>query len=78
MTADSSFEPISSEVPKHMPLITLLSRTVGKAIILSTLIIAGLGILLGCLSLSLNSLDSYPVPLLLMLGIFLVSLFFYN
>jgi hypothetical protein len=42
---------------------------IGKILVLATVVIAGLGIILGCLSLSLNSLDSYPIPLLVLLGI---------
>jgi len=51
---------------------------IGKILVLATVVIAGLGIILGCLSLSLNSLDSYPIPLLVLLGILMACLFVYT
>ena len=47
-----------------------------KLIAFFCLIISSLALILGCLSLAMTSLDSYPVPLLFLLAIVLFSLFF--
>jgi ABC-type phosphate transport system permease subunit len=51
--------------------------TLERLMSILVLIITGLGILLGCLSLSLNSLDSYSIPLLIIIGICMFIFFTY-
>ncbi len=51
--------------------------TVEKIALILPLGFAGIGIILGCLSLSLNSLDSYPAPLLVILGVSFLTIFFF-
>ena len=57
---------------KAIPALTLM-----KAIPALTFATSALGIVLGCLSLFLNSLEAYPVPLLGFLSFSLLGLFFY-
>ena len=53
------------------------SYTVVKIIAIFPLVAAGLGILLGCASLSFNSLEQFPMPLLAAVGICMLALFFF-
>jgi len=48
-----------------------------KVIAILAMVVTGSGIVLGCLSLSLNSLDFYSKPLLIIIGISLLALFAY-
>ena len=53
------------------------SRILEKLILVFALLISGSALLLGVFSLSLNNLESFPVPAFGILAIFLLSLFFY-
>lgn len=56
---------------------TLRERFFDKLIWGFGMIPSGIGIILGVLSLSLNSLDIFPIPLLAFLSFYLITLFFY-
>lgn len=52
-------------------------RVIDKLIWGFGMVLPGIGIILGILSLSLNSLDTFPIPLLGFLSFYLIILFFY-
>ncbi|MCL0105047.1 ABC transporter permease subunit [Dehalococcoidia bacterium] len=62
---------------KATPAAILLQEIKRKTVPALTLALAAPGILLGCLSLSLNSLEAYPVPLLGLLSCSLLGLLLY-